>query len=61
MSLFVCWTGALFACIAGLEVITASAAVAVFSIIYAKTVAWFPGFAFLLSAGFCIVPLGLLW
>ncbi|KAJ6662307.1 hypothetical protein lerEdw1_012471 [Lerista edwardsae] len=52
--------GALFACIAGLEVITGTAAVAVFSSIYAKTVAWLPGFAFLLSAGICIVPLSLL-
>ncbi|XP_066476739.1 lysosomal proton-coupled steroid conjugate and bile acid symporter SLC46A3 [Tiliqua scincoides] len=52
--------GAIFACIACLEVFTASASIAIFSSVYAETVAWFPGFTFLLSAAICIVPLSLL-
>nr|XP_020644258.1 solute carrier family 46 member 3 isoform X2 [Pogona vitticeps] len=52
--------GAIFACIACLEVVTGTIAIAVFNSLYAATVAWFPGFTFLFSAGFCIVPLGLL-
>ncbi|ETE59774.1 Solute carrier family 46 member 3, partial [Ophiophagus hannah] len=52
--------GALFACIACLEVVTGTISTAVFSTIYAMTVAWFPGFSFLLSAGFCILPLSLM-
>ncbi|XP_026564717.1 solute carrier family 46 member 3 [Pseudonaja textilis] len=52
--------GALFACIACLEVVTGTISTAVFNTIYAMTVAWFPGFSFLLSAGFCILPLSLM-
>ncbi|KAM6447579.1 lysosomal proton-coupled steroid conjugate and bile acid symporter SLC46A3 [Liasis olivaceus] len=52
--------GALFACIASLEVATGTISLAVFNSIYAMTVAWFPGFTFLLSAGFCIIPLSLM-
>ncbi|XP_063161796.1 lysosomal proton-coupled steroid conjugate and bile acid symporter SLC46A3 [Candoia aspera] len=52
--------GALFACIACLEVVTGTISVAVFNTLYAVTVAWFPGFTFLLSAGFCIIPLSLM-
>ncbi|XP_050793319.1 solute carrier family 46 member 3 [Gopherus flavomarginatus] len=50
--------GAVFACIACLEVVTSAISVAVFNSLYAATVAWFPGFSFLLSAGLCIIPLG---
>ncbi|XP_053168054.1 solute carrier family 46 member 3 isoform X2 [Hemicordylus capensis] len=52
--------GAVFACIACLEVVIGTIALTVFDSIYAVTVAWFPGFSFLLSAGLCIVPLCLL-
>ncbi|XP_070605947.1 lysosomal proton-coupled steroid conjugate and bile acid symporter SLC46A3 [Erythrolamprus reginae] len=52
--------GALFACIACLEVLTGTISITVFNTIYAMTVAWFPGFSFLFSAGFCIIPLSLM-
>ncbi|KAG8136835.1 hypothetical protein E2320_005389 [Naja naja] len=52
--------GALFACIACLEIVTGTISAAVFNTIYAMTIAWFPGFSFLLSAGFCILPLSLM-
>ncbi|XP_062983071.1 lysosomal proton-coupled steroid conjugate and bile acid symporter SLC46A3 [Elgaria multicarinata webbii] len=52
--------GAMFACIACLEVVTGTIAITVFNSVYAATVAWFPGFTFLLTAGLCVVPLGLL-
>ncbi|XP_072260659.1 lysosomal proton-coupled steroid conjugate and bile acid symporter SLC46A3 [Pyxicephalus adspersus] len=53
--------GALFACIACLESLTGSLTIAVFNSIYATTVLWFPGFCFLLSAAFCLIPLGVVW
>ncbi|KAG7516935.1 hypothetical protein JOB18_044473 [Solea senegalensis] len=49
--------GALFACLSCLETFINSASASVFSSVYAATVAWFPGFCFLLSAGLCIIPL----
>lgn len=49
--------GALFACLSCFENLTNSVSVAVFSSAYAATVAWFPGFIFLMSAGLCVVPL----
>ncbi|XP_061484476.1 lysosomal proton-coupled steroid conjugate and bile acid symporter SLC46A3 [Rhineura floridana] len=49
--------GAIFACIACLEVVTGTLALAVFDSLYAVTVGWFPGFSFLFSAGLCIIPL----
>ncbi|XP_045068654.1 solute carrier family 46 member 3-like [Coregonus clupeaformis] len=52
--------GALFACLACLDSVSNSVAVAVFSSIYAATVTWYPGFSFLLSAGLCVIPLALL-
>ncbi|KAM7179992.1 lysosomal proton-coupled steroid conjugate and bile acid symporter SLC46A3 [Macrochelys suwanniensis] len=52
--------GAVFACIACLEVMSSAISFAVFNSLYAATVAWFPGFSFLLSAGLCIIPLGIL-
>ncbi|XP_077197903.1 lysosomal proton-coupled steroid conjugate and bile acid symporter SLC46A3 isoform X2 [Paroedura picta] len=50
--------GALFACIACLEVVIGVISLAAFNSIYAVTVAWYSGFSFLLSAGLCIIPLG---
>ncbi|XP_054829860.1 solute carrier family 46 member 3 [Eublepharis macularius] len=52
--------GALFACIACLEVVTGTISLTAFNSIYAVTVAWFPGFSFLLSAALCIIPLSTL-
>ncbi|CAH2225145.1 solute carrier family 46 member 3 [Pelobates cultripes] len=53
--------GALFACIACLESLTGILGLAVFNTIYASTVTWFPGFSFLLSAGLCLLPFGVVW
>ncbi|KAG9351768.1 hypothetical protein JZ751_023019 [Albula glossodonta] len=52
--------GALFACVAFLESLSSNVAFAVFSSLYAATVAWFPGFCFLLAAGLCLIPMALL-
>lgn len=52
--------GAVFACIACLEVVTGTMSISVFNILYATTVAWFSGFNFLLSAGLCLIPLSVL-
>lgn len=51
--------GALFACVAVMENLVSNVASAVFSSIYAATVAWCPGFIFLLGAGLCIIPMSL--
>lgn len=58
--MFVALSGALFACVAVMENLTSNVASAVFSSIYAATVAWCPGFIFLLGAGLCIIPMSLL-
>ncbi|NXC42231.1 S46A3 protein, partial [Penelope pileata] len=52
--------GAVFACIACLEVVTGTISLSVFNTIYAATVVWFSGFSFLLSAGLCLIPLSAL-
>ncbi|XP_044077491.1 solute carrier family 46 member 3 [Siniperca chuatsi] len=52
--------GALFACLSFLESLTNNVSSAVFNSVYAATVAWYPGFIFLLSAGLCVIPLFLL-
>ncbi|XP_028278351.1 solute carrier family 46 member 3 [Parambassis ranga] len=52
--------GALFACLSFLESLNNNVSSAVFNSIYAATVAWFPGFVFLLSAGLCVIPLSVL-
>uniref|UniRef100_A0A8D0L426 Lysosomal proton-coupled steroid conjugate and bile acid symporter SLC46A3 n=1 Tax=Sphenodon punctatus TaxID=8508 RepID=A0A8D0L426_SPHPU len=52
--------GAVFACIACLEVVTATISISLFNSLYAATVVWFPGFSFLLSAGLCAIPLSIL-
>ncbi|XP_054433093.1 lysosomal proton-coupled steroid conjugate and bile acid symporter SLC46A3 isoform X1 [Pteronotus mesoamericanus] len=48
--------GTLFACIAFLETLGGVTAVSTFNGIYSATVAWYPGFTFLLSAGLLIIP-----
>ncbi|XP_029626229.1 solute carrier family 46 member 3 [Salmo trutta] len=52
--------GALFACLACLDSVSISVAIAVFNSLYAATVTWYPGFCFLLSAGLCVIPLAML-
>ncbi|XP_061659301.1 lysosomal proton-coupled steroid conjugate and bile acid symporter SLC46A3 [Syngnathoides biaculeatus] len=52
--------GALFALLSFAEVLTANVSAAVFNTLYAATVAWYPGFVFLVSAGLCVIPTMLL-
>ncbi|XP_028840050.1 solute carrier family 46 member 3 [Denticeps clupeoides] len=52
--------GALFACVAFLESLSGNVALAAFSSIYAATVAWYPGFTFLLAAALCFIPIVML-
>ncbi|KAI1893601.1 hypothetical protein AGOR_G00125400 [Albula goreensis] len=52
--------GALFACVAFMEMLSTSVAFITFSGIYAATVAWFPGFCFLVAAGLCLIPMALI-
>ncbi|XP_068457534.1 lysosomal proton-coupled steroid conjugate and bile acid symporter SLC46A3 [Clinocottus analis] len=49
--------GALFACLSFLESLTNNVSTAVFNSVYAATLAWYPGFTFLLAAGLCAIPL----
>ncbi|OBS75367.1 hypothetical protein A6R68_14074 [Neotoma lepida] len=53
--------GALFACIAFLETLGGVAATSAYNGIYSATVAWYPGFIFLLSAGLLVLPAISLW
>ncbi|XP_028840734.1 solute carrier family 46 member 3 [Denticeps clupeoides] len=48
--------GALFACIAFMEMLSVGVAFIIFSSIYAATVAWFSGFSFLLASGLTLIP-----
>ncbi|KAM6179029.1 lysosomal proton-coupled steroid conjugate and bile acid symporter SLC46A3 [Rhynchocyon petersi] len=48
--------GTLFACISVLETLGGVIAVSAFNGIYAATVAWYPGFSFLLSAALLLIP-----
>ncbi|XP_005406419.1 PREDICTED: solute carrier family 46 member 3 isoform X2 [Chinchilla lanigera] len=48
--------GTLFACIAFLETLGGVIAVSAFNGIYSATVAWYPGFVFLLAAGILLIP-----
>ncbi|XP_063059394.1 lysosomal proton-coupled steroid conjugate and bile acid symporter SLC46A3 [Engraulis encrasicolus] len=52
--------GSLFACVAFLESLSGNIGFAVFSSIYATTVAWRPGFTFLLAASLSIIPMMML-
>ncbi|XP_063060282.1 lysosomal proton-coupled steroid conjugate and bile acid symporter SLC46A3 [Engraulis encrasicolus] len=49
--------GAMFACVAFLEMVSAGLAFPMFSSTYAATVAWFPGFSFLLAAAITLLPI----
>ncbi|XP_028635668.1 solute carrier family 46 member 3 [Grammomys surdaster] len=48
--------GALFACIAFLETLGGVISTSAYNGIYSATVAWYPGFIFLLSAGLLVLP-----
>uniref|UniRef100_A0A146Z6C9 Solute carrier family 46 member 3 n=1 Tax=Fundulus heteroclitus TaxID=8078 RepID=A0A146Z6C9_FUNHE len=52
--------GALFAYLSFLESLFNNVGSAVFNSIYAATVGWYPGFAFLLAAGLLVIPLAAL-
>ncbi|TSX58295.1 Sortilin-related receptor [Bagarius yarrelli] len=52
--------GALFACVTASDNLTTAVANAAFNSVYAATVAWFPGFSFLLAGGLCLIPMTLL-
>lgn len=54
-------TGTLFACTAFLETLGGVTAVSTFNGIYSATVAWYPGFTFLLSAVLLLIPAISLW
>ncbi|XP_055064516.2 lysosomal proton-coupled steroid conjugate and bile acid symporter SLC46A3 isoform X2 [Misgurnus anguillicaudatus] len=48
--------GAMFACVAFVEILSAGVSFAMFSSIYAATLSWFSGFTFLLAASFSLIP-----
>uniref|UniRef100_A0A3Q2QUM3 Solute carrier family 46 member 3 n=1 Tax=Fundulus heteroclitus TaxID=8078 RepID=A0A3Q2QUM3_FUNHE len=54
------FVGALFAYLSFLESLFNNVGSAVFNSIYAATVGWYPGFAFLLAAGLLVIPLAAL-
>ncbi|MBN3302700.1 S46A3 protein, partial [Amia calva] len=52
--------GAVFACVAFLEMLSTVVSFAAFSSIYAATVSWFSGFSFILASGLTLIPLTLM-
>ncbi|XP_076131291.1 lysosomal proton-coupled steroid conjugate and bile acid symporter SLC46A3 [Alosa pseudoharengus] len=48
--------GAVFACVAFMEMVSVGVSFPTFSSLYAATVSWFPGFSFLLAAVITLVP-----
>ncbi|KAL1266652.1 hypothetical protein QQF64_002327 [Cirrhinus molitorella] len=48
--------GAMFACVAFVEMLSVGVSFTMFSSIYAATLSWFSGFSFLLAAGLTIIP-----
>ncbi|XP_061106353.1 lysosomal proton-coupled steroid conjugate and bile acid symporter SLC46A3 [Conger conger] len=52
--------GALFACVAFVEMLSVGIALIVFSSTYASTVSWFSGFSFLLASGLTLIPMALI-
>ncbi|KAK3522180.1 hypothetical protein QTP70_026998 [Hemibagrus guttatus] len=48
--------GAVFACMAFVEMLSMGVAFPMFSSIYTATISWFSGFAFLLAAGLTLIP-----
>ncbi|KAL4608596.1 solute carrier family 46 member 3-like [Arapaima gigas] len=49
--------GAMFACVAFVEMLSMGVAFTVFSSTYAASVSWFSGFSFLLASGLTLIPL----
>ncbi|XP_009303566.2 lysosomal proton-coupled steroid conjugate and bile acid symporter SLC46A3 isoform X1 [Danio rerio] len=52
--------GAMFACIAFVEMLSVGVSFTVFNSIYAATLSWFSGFSFLLAAGLTVIPSALI-
>lgn len=50
------YIGAVFACMAFVDMLSMGVAFPVFSSIYAATISWFSGFTFLLAAGLTFIP-----
>ncbi|XP_051765622.1 solute carrier family 46 member 3 isoform X1 [Ctenopharyngodon idella] len=48
--------GAMFACVAFVEMLSVGVSFTMFSSIYAATLSWFSGFTFLLAAGLTLIP-----
>uniref|UniRef100_A0A8C7IFM2 Solute carrier family 46 member 3 n=2 Tax=Oncorhynchus kisutch TaxID=8019 RepID=A0A8C7IFM2_ONCKI len=48
--------GAVFACVAFVEMLSIGVGITVFSSTYASTVSWFPGFSFLLASAIALIP-----
>ncbi|XP_055792803.1 solute carrier family 46 member 3 [Salvelinus fontinalis] len=48
--------GAVFACVAFVEMLSVGVGITVFSSTYASTVSWFPGFSFLLASAIALIP-----
>uniref|UniRef100_A0A673HEV9 Solute carrier family 46 member 3 n=1 Tax=Sinocyclocheilus rhinocerous TaxID=307959 RepID=A0A673HEV9_9TELE len=48
--------GAMFACVAFVEMLSVGVSFTMFSSIYAATLSWFSGFSFLLAAGLTLIP-----
>uniref|UniRef100_A0A671P6Q5 Solute carrier family 46 member 3-like n=1 Tax=Sinocyclocheilus anshuiensis TaxID=1608454 RepID=A0A671P6Q5_9TELE len=53
--------GAMFACVAFVEMLSVGVSFTMFSSIYAATLSWFSGFSFLLAAGLTLIPAVLIW
>uniref|UniRef100_A0A4W5RDL6 Solute carrier family 46 member 3 n=1 Tax=Hucho hucho TaxID=62062 RepID=A0A4W5RDL6_9TELE len=52
--------GAVFACVAFVEMLSIGVGFTVFSSTYASTVSWFPGFSFLLASAIALIPAALI-
>uniref|UniRef100_A0AAZ3P7M3 Solute carrier family 46 member 3 n=1 Tax=Oncorhynchus tshawytscha TaxID=74940 RepID=A0AAZ3P7M3_ONCTS len=48
--------GAVFACVAFVEMLSIGVGITMFSSTYASTVSWFPGFSFLLASAIALIP-----
>ncbi|KAA0703947.1 Solute carrier family 46 member 3 [Triplophysa tibetana] len=53
--------GAMFACVAFVEILSVGVSFIMFSSIYAATLSWFSGFTFLVAAGLTVIPAALMW
>ncbi|XP_062391859.1 lysosomal proton-coupled steroid conjugate and bile acid symporter SLC46A3 [Sardina pilchardus] len=53
--------GAVFACVAFMEMVSVGVSFPTFSSLYVATVSWFPGFSFLLAALITLIPVTFIW